>query len=186
MVKKILILLVSYAILLVAIVLTLSENETLYLSAIVVSGLLFGLLVLREILKQNIFKSKPEKYHLNYQNINPGTLTKISKRTFLFGLEKRFISDNEFYFDNDDLYISNHQNQLARFPFKDISELSRTSIRINNSPIWQLKITGEGQELVFRFAHNYAIFNKSFQLFYEKLKEVNPASIKSEWSLWRM
>ncbi|MCD9854550.1 hypothetical protein LUD75_07520 [Epilithonimonas sp. JDS] len=186
MIKRLIIYLIIYAAILITIVYTLSEMETLFLLAIVISGLGFGIIIIFEVYKQYIAGSKPKNYNLEYTSSNVQNLNKISQRPFLFGLEKKIISDGEFYFDDENFYVLNDNNETAKFNLNSITELSRTSIRINNSTIWQVKINHKEEKLIFKFAHNYTIWNKNFLLFYEKLKAINPTSIKSKWSLWKM
>jgi len=186
MIKRIIIYLIIYAVLLTTIVFTLSEMETLFLLAIVISGLGFGAIITFEVYKKYIAGSKPKKYDLEFTHSNVENLNKISQKPFLFGLEKKIISDGEFYFDDENFYVVNDNNETAKFDLNSITELSRTSVRINNSAIWQVKINDSKGELIFKFAHNYTIWNKNFLLFYEKLKAINPSSIKSKLSLWKM
>ena len=178
--------LIIYTILLITIVFTLSERETYFLLAIVISGLGFGSIIIFEVYKKYIVGSKPKNYNLEYTTSNVENLNKISQKPFLFGLEKKIISDGEFYFDDENFYVVNGNNETAKFDMNSITELSRTSIRINNSTIWQVKIHNKEEELIFKFANNYTVWNKNFLLFYENLKAINPSSIKSKWSLWKM
>ena len=186
MIKRIIIYLIIYTILLITIVFTLSEMETFFLMAIVISGLGFGAIMIFEVYKKYIAGSKPKKYDLEFTNSNIENFNRISQKPFLFGLEKKIISDGEFYFDDENFYVVNDNNETAKFNLNSITELSRTSVRINNSAIWQVKINDSKGELIFKFAHNYTIWNKNFLLFYEKLKALNPSAIKSKWSLWKM
>lgn len=186
MIKRIIIYLIIYAALLITIVFTLSEMETFFILAIVISGLGFGILIIFEVYKKYIVGSKPKNYNLEYINSNVENLNKISQKPFLFGLEKKIISDDEFYFDDENFYVLNDNNETAKFDLNSITELSRTSIRINNSTIWQVKINHKEEELIFKFANNYTIWNKNFLRFYEKLKAINTSAIKSKWSLWKM
>lgn len=178
MIKRIVIYFVIYVILLLTIIFTLSEMETAYLLAIVISGLAFGVLIVIEVYKKYFVGSKPKNYDLEYGNTNLENLSKISRKPFLFGLEKKIISEDDFYFDDQYFYIVNKANQTAKFSLNDITELSRTPIKINNSSIWQVKINDKNEELIFKFAHNYSIWNKGFLQFYEKVKILNPSAIK--------
>ncbi len=113
-------------------------------------------------------------------------LNKISKRPFLLGLERKVISNSDFYFDNENFYaINEKENTKTVFKLAEIIELSKTSIKINNRRIWQVKVNQvNGKEITFRFAHNYTIWNNNFHLFYKKVKSINPSAIKSKWNLW--
>jgi hypothetical protein len=115
-------------------------------------------------------------------------IRKISSRPFLFGLEDNLVSDEDFYFDDINFYaIDNKQQRKAVFLLTEIIELSKTSITITNHRVWQVIIHGaDNQKIVFKFTHNYTLWNKDFVKFYKKIEQINPAAIKSKWSLWTM
>lgn len=163
-----------------------SSMDNHYLIAIVISSFVVAFLIGREVYKKYFLDFKPKHQNINYNNSVPNHLIKISTKPFLFGLEKKLVSDDEFYFDNENFYAINQEKRMAKFNLKDITELSRTAFNINNRNIWQVKIKSENKELVFKFAHNYTIWNKSFLDFYDRITTVNPSAIKSKWSLWRM
>lgn len=185
MIKNILILSVIYAILITAITLTMSQKGDGYLIVVVILSLIFTFLVVRIVYK-NISGFKQENNTVNYTDSSFQHLHKISTKPFLFGLEKKIISDHEFYFDHENFYAINANHQTAKFNLKDISEISKTSIQINNSRIWQVKINNNNEEVVFKFAHNYTIWNKNFLEFYRKIEKLNPSAIQSKWSIWSM
>ena len=60
--------------------------------------------------------------------IDIAQLKKISSRPFFFGLEGRFISDESFYFDDDNLCIIAKNRKAVKVSFTQIAELKRTSI----------------------------------------------------------
>lgn len=184
MVKRIILFVFLYAILITTLTLTMSQADNSYLIVITISGLLLGVLIVREIYKKYFSTLPVENSSLTYGTFNSGNVHKISSRPFLFGFEKKIVSADDFYFDHDSFYAVNKNQQAAKFSLRDITELSKTSYRINNSRIWQVKITNNGEEAVFRFAHNYSFRNKNFLNFYNTLKEVNPPVIKSNWSSW--
>jgi len=186
MIKKILILSAVYTFLITAFTLTMSQNGDGYLIAIVMVSLMFAFLVARIVYKKNISGFKKENNKVSYTQSGIQNLNKISTKPFLFGLEKKIISDQEFYFDHEYFYAVNSQQQTAKFNLKDISEISKTSVQINNSRIWQVKINNNGEEIVFKFAHNYTIWNKNFLEFYRKIEQLNPSAIQSKWSIWTM
>lgn len=186
MVKRIILIIALYAIFLVTITLTMSSLENNYLIIIVFSSFVVAFLMGREVYKKYFLDFKVKHQTINYNHSVPNHLIKISTKPFLFGLEKKLLSDDEFYYDNENFYAINQDNKTAKFNLKDITELGRTGVNINNRNIWQVKINDENKELVFKFAHNYTLWNKSFFDFYEKVKTLNPSSIKSKWSLWRM
>lgn len=185
MIKKIILFVLIYAALITIITLTVPQDSNTYLIVITVSGLLLGVLVMREVYKK-YFTALPKNQNIVYSSSNHESLNKISQRPFLFGLEKKIISEDDFYFDDQFFYAINKNNQAAKFSLTDITELGKTSYQINNSRIWQVKINNHGEELLFKFAHNYSVWNRNFLLFYDKLKEINPSAIRSEWNSWSM
>ena len=108
------------------------------------------------------------------EDIDIAQLKKISSRPFFFGLEGRFISDESFYFDDDNLYIIAKNRKTVKVPFEQITELKKTSMNINKIRIWQISVGIEGAEAMFRFANNYTIWNKNFKEFYDKLSNKIP------------
>ena len=62
------------------------------------------------------------------EDIDIAKLKKILSRPFLFGLEGRFISDESFYFDDDNLCIIAKNRKAVKVSFTQIAELKRTSI----------------------------------------------------------
>ena len=118
--------------------------------------------------------------------IDIAKLKKISSRPFLFGLEGRFISDESFYFDDNNLYIIAKNRKAVKVPFEQITELKKTSMSINKIRIWQISVGIEGAEAMFRFANNYTIWNKNFKEFYSKLSRENPMAVKTKWSYWNL
>ncbi|MNK31569.1 hypothetical protein D3C87_500060 [compost metagenome] len=186
MIKRVILTILLYAIFLVGITLTMSSMDNHYLIAIVISSFVVAFLIGREVYKKYFLDFKPKRQNINYNNFVPNDLIRISTKPFLFGLEKKLLSDDEFYFDNENFYAINQENKTAKFDLKNITELSRTDVNINNRTIWQVKINAENKELVFKFAHNYTIWNKSFLNFYNRIKTLNPSVVKSKWSLWRM
>ena len=120
------------------------------------------------------------------EDIDIAQLKKISSRPFFFGLEGRFISDESFYFDNNNLYIIAKNRKAVKVPFTQIAELKKTAININKIRIWQIIIRKEEVETLFRFAHNYTIWNKNFKEFYDKLSNKNSIAVKTKWSYWNL
>lgn len=101
-------------------------------------------------------------------------------------MEGRFISDESFYFDDDNLYIIAKNRKAVKVSFTQIAELKRTSININKIRIWQISVRIEGLETLFRFTHNYTIWNGNFKEFYDKLSRENPMAVKMKWSYWNL
>ncbi len=158
-----------------------------YVFLLLIFSFFFAILLVGLIFKKHFigFKSKnSEIKYVNSQNPNI-EMKKISTPPFLFGLDRKFISEEELYFDEENFYAINNKHQKATFKLTDITEISKTSLRINNRRLWQIKVKQDnGKEIVFIFAHNYTIWNKNFLLFYEKIKLRNPNAIKTKWSLW--
>ena len=113
------------------------------------------------------------------EDIDIAQLKKISSRPFFFGLEGRFISDESFY-------IIAKNRKAVKVSFTQIAELKRTSININKIRIWQISVRIEGLETLFRFTHNYTIWNGNFKEFYDKLSRENPMAVKMKWSYWNL
>jgi len=120
------------------------------------------------------------------EDIDIAQLKKISLRPVLLGLEGRFISDESFYFDDNNLYIIAKNRKAVKVPFTQIAELKKTAININKIRIWQISVRIEGAEAMFRFANNYTIWNKNFKEFYTKLSRENPMAVKTKWSYWNL
>ena len=120
------------------------------------------------------------------EDIDIAKLKKISSRPFFFGLEARFISDESFYFDDNNLYIIAKNRKAVKVPFEQITELKKTSMSINKIRIWQISVGIEGAEAMFQFANNYTIWNKNFKEFYTKLSRENPMAVKTKWSYWKL
>ena len=133
------------------------------------------------------WKKNNEMLFNNLQkDIDIAQLKKISSRPFLFGLEGRFISDESFYFDDENLYIIAKNRKIVKVPFEQITELKKTSMNINKIRIWQISVGIEGAEAMFRFANNYTIWNKNFKEFYDKLSNKNSIAVKTKWSYWNL
>ena len=101
-------------------------------------------------------------------------------------MEGRFISDESFYFDDENLYITAKNRKAVKVSFTQIAELKKTSMSINKIRIWQISVGIEGAEAMFRFANNYTIWNKNFKEFYSKLSRENPMAVKTNWSYWNL
>ncbi|RWW96717.1 hypothetical protein [Flavobacterium cerinum] len=177
MVKRIVIVSIIYVLFIVAISLNADKIGDYFVLLITISGLIFSFFLIGEIYRKYIIGFKPKNNKITYSNSENTNfqLKKISTRPFLFGLEKGLISDDEFYFDDENFYAVNKEFQKAIFKLSDITEISKTSIQINNGRLWQVKIKqGTADEITFKFAHNYTIWNKNFYHFYEKIKLINP------------
>ena len=190
MIKRIIIISALYTLLMLILTLNMDQVGELSILWIVISSLVFFIFVFREVYRKYLVGNTSQKNDLKRIPLNNAELErlkKISTRPFFFGLEKKFIADDEFYFDDTNFYAITKDSNKTVFKLTDIIEISKTSIQINNSRIWQVKVKDENaNEVIFKFAHNYTFWNKNFILFYEKVKRINPTAIKSKWSLWTM
>ncbi|GAA4169765.1 MULTISPECIES: hypothetical protein [Sphingobacterium] len=163
----------------------------MYLYLIFLIGFALFIVLFSLIFRQYTAGFKPKNNQISYEasaDLVGEKIRKISSRPFLFGLEDNLVSDEDFYFDDINFYaIDNKQQRKVVFPLTDIIELSKTSITITNHRVWQVIINGaDNQKIVFKFTHNYTLWNKDFVKFYKKIAQINPAAIKSKWSLWTM
>ncbi|WP_293945134.1 MULTISPECIES: hypothetical protein [unclassified Sphingobacterium] len=163
----------------------------MYLYLILLAGLVLFIVLFSLIFRKYTAGFKPENNQISYEasaDLVGEKIRKISSRPFLFGLEDNLVSDEDFYFDDINFYaIDNKQQRKAVFPLTDIIELSKTAITITNDRVWQVIIQKAGNhKIVFKFAYNYTLWNKDFYKFYKKIEQVNPAAVKSKWSLWTM
>ncbi|RKE56573.1 hypothetical protein [Sphingobacterium detergens] len=163
----------------------------MYLYLIFLIGFALFIVLFSLIFRKYTAGFKPKNNQISYEastDLVGEEIRKISSRPFLFGLEDNLVSDEDLYFDDINFYaIDNKQQRKAVFPLTDIIELSKTSITITNQRVWQVIINGaDNHKIVFKFTHNYTLWNKDFVKFYKKIAQVNPAAIKSKWSLWTM
>lgn len=189
MIKRIIIASVIYVPLLVIVVLNMHKFENgIFLIPIV--SLMFGGFLVREIylkVKGEFVEKNSTIHFTDTKPSNIENLNKISQRPFLLGLEKKLVSNYTFYFDENYFYVFNNEGKEEKFALTEITEFSRTSLSINKRRIWNIKLKRLNEsELSFKFTGNYTIFNKNFKTFYDKLKSVNPAAVKSEWSSWKV
>ena len=189
MIKRILIISIVYLAIILISTFNMDKGDNQYFIIISLLSAVFCILLLREIYKKDVegFKlKKNDVSYVNSKNYNTENLKKISKRPFLFGLENKFVSENEFYFDKENFYAVNKEHQRATFKLADITEINKTAIKLNNRRLWQVTIKEQEtrEKVIFKFAHNYTIWNNNFKLFYEKVKGINPSAIKSKWNLW--
>lgn len=196
MIKRILILTLVYAVLTVIITLTLSQHQ-LFVTLLVVLNSIYAVLILLTVLQH--FKIKNLNISTDNGNLlaqyridvssnffETPTLYKISQRPFLFGLEKRLVNSQDLYCDERFFYAVDKAGTVLRYPLINITELSRTGIQINNSRIWQVKISMGSDIIEYRFTHNFSMWNKNFLNFYNKIKQIKPQAVQSEWRLWRL
>lgn len=189
MIKRIIILSLIYTIIILVLTLNIDKIENSYVLLLLIISIVYASFIISLIYKKHLKGFKPKNSEIIYLNsqIPNNQLKKISIRPFLFGLEKKIISDDELFFDEENFYAINNKHQKATFKLADITEISKTTLQINNRKLWQVKIKQDNdKEIVFKFAHNYTIWNKNFPLFYQKIKSINPNAIKTKWNLWSM
>ena len=190
MLKKIIIAILAYILGIVIIVILFRKERIVAFFALFLS-IVFSIYIIWEVFsyyKGGWNKNSDKIVFSNLQKDKDITqLKKISSRPFFFGLESKAISDESFYFDDKDLfYIVAKDGKAIEIPFDQITELKKTSITINNVKIWQISVRIEGKDVVFRFAHNYNIWNNNFKEFYNRLSAKNPAVVKTKWSIWNI
>jgi len=90
------------------------------------------------------------------------------------------------YFDEEYLYVE-QAGAKARFPLKNITEISDTKINLSGGRIWQIKVIDEkGQNMLFKFVPNATIISsKDFLEFLETVRKIDSSVVKSEWKWWK-
>ena len=188
MLKKIIIATLAYILGIVIIILFRKERNLVFY--ILFLSIVFSIYITWEVFSyyKGEWKAKSnEKIVFNNLQKDITQLKKISSRPFFFGLESKTISDESFYFDdNDILYIFAKEGKAIEVPFDQITELKKTRISINRTKIWQISVRIEGEEVAFRFAHNYNIWNSNFSQFYNRLSAKKPTVVKTKWSIWNL
>jgi len=187
MIKRILTGLIIYTICIVLIISFLPSESGSFIIGLVLTGLLFGIFIVYEVYKKYSADLLPSaKVMLPYTDHSVSDLRKISYKPFLFGFEKKIVSGDDVYFDQDSIYMVNPMGKSAKFSLYEITALKRTSVRINNSTIWQISLMDDGKPVTVKFAPNFSLANKNFLQFYTLLKEINPNAVQSEWNLWKI
>ncbi len=189
MIKRIIIPTLLYFSIILTLTLNMEKLGNSFIYYILILSFIFSIFIISVFYKKNLKNFKPKNNVVEYSKVvNLNTqLNKISTRPFLFGLERKLISDDELFFDNEHFYAINNEKQIATFKLIDITEISKTSLTINNRRLWQVKIIQDNnKEIVFKFAHNYTIWNRNFALFYDKIKEINPNAVKSKWNIFNI
>ena len=123
---------------------------------------------------------------------------RLSVRSFLFWLERFFISRESLWFDQDFIYVFSRQKLAAKYKFEQILTLEVTKIRINHARIWRIRFADGASELKrssanepeqdgvseYKFAPAASIFTPSFKEFLQILREKNRGAIKTEPRFW--
>lgn len=190
MIKKIIIASIICILIITTLALTFSDNSDLLVKSVVPITLIFAVFVTTIVLKKAFGGAKPKNEKLHFSetsNINIENLKPISNRPFFFGIEKKILSDEKLFYDNECLYAINKQNEVARFKLNEICSIKKTSVQINNHRIWEIKIIREDtSEIIFKFSHNYTIWNKNFPQFLELVKQINSNKVKTNFDLFSM
>lgn len=194
MIKRMLFLTLLYLVLTAVTTSTLSRQ--LFIPILTATNIVFAVLLTLLIynyfrfLKQNTSVDNGQLLRNHIDNVNGildnKSLFKISQKPFLFGLEEGLISNKNFYYNHDFFYAVDETGAVSTYDLTDIFELSATGSQINNSRIWQVKISEGTRTVEYRFTHNFSIWNTNFLNFYRRVKKIRPEAIQSKWSLWKM
>lgn len=112
--------------------------------------------------------------------INTDTLKTISTTTPLSGFMGPL---NAYFFDNAFFYeLSN--NGITQISLADITEIGRTNVQLSNRRYWFVKCNHNRENLMFRFQHNWTIWNNNFTHFVNYVKRINPNAKVMPFSLW--
>jgi len=185
MIKRIITISIIYSFVTLMIMLNMSKIENFYISLLAISSLAFVIILFKEI-KPHLQPKNDQVSYDNFESVKPENFKKISRKPFLFGIEKGFVNEDEFYFDENYLYAIK-KNQKTSFKLTDIIALDKTNTRIGNRYIWQIIIKEENnKEVIYKFVHNYTLFNKNFYKFHEKIKTINSNAVKAKWTIWNL
>lgn len=189
MTQKIFIYSSIYLIVILTLIFAFYDNVNLFIATVMPVSFAFIVFMFVFVFRKSI-KSKPQNNHQIFSDtatINTQNLKEITTRPFLFGIENKIISDENLFYNNDELVAINKQYEKAVFKLTEITELSKTGTQINNRRIWQIRINRENEpEVIFKFTHNYTILNKSFPEFIERMNQVNPKAVKTKFNLFSM
>ena len=191
MIKRILLLAAIYAGATILLTVTISEKKS-FITILVLLNMVFAVFFALAVyqyfrrLAQDNRPSAGASDRSNTVNFDSTSVFKISRKPFLLGIEKSFVSQEDFYFDRDFFYAVDDGTSALKYPLSDIAELCSTSTQLNNSRVWKIKVY-RGPELIeYKFTHNFSIWNKNFRNFYQRVKEIRPQAVTSEWSMWSM
>ncbi|NRT17184.1 hypothetical protein HNP99_003563 [Flavobacterium sp. 28A] len=107
-------------------------------------------------------------------------MTKISNGRFVFGLAEYLRFKSEFYYDKEYLYVINTKNQVVKHKISEITEVSKTSIIINDRRVWKIIIN---EKIIYKLTNNDTLSNNNFNYFLDKVNENINSTIDSNW-LW--
>lgn len=166
MIKRILTGLIIYTIFIVLIILFLPSESRSFIISVVLTGLLFGAFIVYEVYKKYSGDILPSAtVMLHYTDYPVSGLRKISYKPFLFGFEKKKVSGDDLYFDHDSIYMVNPMKKSAKFSLYEITAPKRTSVRINNSTIWQITLVDNESTLLLNSSLIFLLLIKIFSSF---------------------
>ncbi|UQD56405.1 hypothetical protein [Flavobacterium sp. K5-23] len=116
-------------------------------------------------------------------NLELWKLRKISSGIFMFGLEKYFINNSDFYFDEKKLYLIKTNQPVIEHSISDIIEVSKTLLSINKCKVWKIIINDLNEQIVYKIITNDSLSNNNFNLFLDKVNENSDSIVDSNW-LW--
>lgn len=116
----------------------------------------------------------------------PGDRKLISSSSFLlriFGSSHSYKAS--YYFDTENFYEVTNGN-TSTIPLTAITGVKRESTEVNNRSVWSVSWSINGQQKQARFLHNYTLFNRSFAVFLEAVKQANPHASVSALTLFTL
>ncbi|WP_194852367.1 hypothetical protein [Nonlabens antarcticus] len=187
MIKKLVLLSTVYT--LIAVILVINSQHQNFIPILLGVSILYFVLMTWGVLKIVNSNVNPITTEVKYQDreiAKSSSLNKISTTPFVLNiwLGKKPIQEAAFYFDNFNFYVITKDEKKAIYSFHEIFEVSKTLLKINNRRIWQVKVRKNEEEVIFRFTHNWSIWNYNFPTFLKKITEINPKALKSKWGFW--
>lgn len=116
----------------------------------------------------------------------PGDRKLISSSSFLlriFGSSHSYKA--KYYFDTENFYEVTDEN-TSTIPLATITAVKRESTKVNNRSVWSVSWSMNGHQKQARFLHNYTLFNRSFTVFLNAVKQANPDASVSELTLFTL
>ncbi|WP_369586941.1 hypothetical protein [Kingella oralis] len=100
------------------------------------------------------------------------TLRPIS-RAKVWSNEWYYIGSNEIFHYNGNTLISSH-------PIARITRVEKSSLKINNTYVWDIHIRDNGKYYIFSFRPN----NKHFGDWFIQFRQAHPDRVHGKWSRW--
>lgn len=110
------------------------------------------------------------------------TTKKISMHPLLGCL---ILQNNDYYFDNQYLYEI-AKGRITKVELTKIIEINKDTISISNRRVWYIKCELDDEIRIFRFLHNYTLWNNNFVVFLGAVKRCNPQAKVLTFSLLSM